>query len=77
MADIADIANEMRKHFAGGVTEAALIGIIAHLADLFPDMTTADLSAAMRRALRPEAQETGRWPCATRAEALASDLVKE
>jgi hypothetical protein len=62
MADVTTIANEIRKHIAAGTTEGALIAMVAHLADLFPDMTDAQFSAALQEAfaeINREAFEEG------------------
>jgi hypothetical protein len=52
MVETAIIADEIRKHIEEGmITDTAWIAIVAHLADLFPDMTIAQLSAAVREAI--------------------------
>ena len=51
MPDTAAIAEEIRRLITTGATQTELIAVVAHLADLFPDMTVADLSAAMREAM--------------------------
>jgi dihydrodipicolinate synthase/N-acetylneuraminate lyase len=52
MVETAIIADEIRKHIAEGmITDTALIAVVAHLADLFPDLTIAQVSAAMREAI--------------------------
>jgi hypothetical protein len=48
MADINVIANEIRKYIAEGPTEGVLIALVAHLTDLFPDMTVDQLAAALQ-----------------------------
>jgi hypothetical protein len=50
MAETAAIAEEIRQLITTGATQAELIAVVAHLANLFPDMTIADLSAAMQEA---------------------------
>jgi hypothetical protein len=49
--DITIIATEIRNQITVGVTKRALIAVVAYLADQFPDMTSAELSAAMRKAM--------------------------
>jgi hypothetical protein len=50
MVETTDIANEIRKHLAEGATQGVLIVLVAHLADLFPDMTADQLVAALHEA---------------------------
>jgi hypothetical protein len=50
MAETAAIAEEIRQLITTGATQAELIAVVAHLANLFPDMTIADLSEAMQEA---------------------------
>jgi hypothetical protein len=45
------IATEIRDEITAGVTERALIAVVAYLASQFPDMTSAELSSAMREAM--------------------------
>ena len=55
------IAGEIRQLITTGATQTELIAVVAHLADLLPDLTPAELSealqvaqaAAERKALRP------------------------
>jgi hypothetical protein len=51
VADVTIIANEIRKHITAGTTERVLIALLAHLSDLFPHMTDAQLSAALQEAV--------------------------
>ena len=51
MAQTSVIADEIRKHLAGDATEGALIALVAHLADLFPDMTVEQLAEALHEAI--------------------------
>jgi hypothetical protein len=61
MPDISPVAIEIARLIATGATQTELIAVVAHLADLFPEMTPAELWAALReataeaerRALRP------------------------
>jgi hypothetical protein len=53
MADIKDIANEIREYIAERPTAGVLIAVMAHLADLFPDMTVDQLAAALQEARKP------------------------
>jgi hypothetical protein len=50
MPSTAAIADEIRRLITTGANETELIAVVAHLANLFPDMTIADLSAAMQAA---------------------------
>jgi hypothetical protein len=50
MPDTAAIADEIRRLITTGANQTELIAVVAHLANLFPDMTIADLSAAMQAA---------------------------
>ena len=51
MVDTSVIANEIRKHITKeGATQGVLIALVAHSADLFPDMTIAQLSVALQEA---------------------------
>jgi hypothetical protein len=47
MAQTSVIANKIREHIGEGATEGVLIALVADLADLFPDMTIEQLSAAL------------------------------
>jgi hypothetical protein len=51
MPDTAAIADEIRRLITTGATQTELIAVVMHLADLFPDMTIADLSVAMQEAM--------------------------
>jgi hypothetical protein len=51
MVETTDIANEIRKHLAGGVSQGVLIALVAYLADLFPDMTAEQLASALHEAI--------------------------
>ena len=50
MVETSDIANEIRKHIVEGASQGVLIALVAHLADLFPDMTVEQLAAALHEA---------------------------
>jgi len=50
MVETTRIADKIRKHIAEGVTKSALIALVADLADLYPDMSIAQLSAALHEA---------------------------
>jgi hypothetical protein len=52
MADVSVIANEIRKYIAEGPTEGVLIALVAHLTDLFPDMTVDQLASALQMATK-------------------------
>jgi hypothetical protein len=61
MRDTAAIADEIRRLITNSGTKTELIAVVAHLANLFPDMTIADLSAAMQEAMaEAERQATRR-----------------
>jgi hypothetical protein len=47
----AELEEEIRRLITVGATEGALIAVVAYLAGEFPDMTTAELSAAMQDAM--------------------------
>jgi uncharacterized SAM-dependent methyltransferase len=51
MPDSTAIADEIRRLITIDATQSELIAVLAHLANLFPDMTIADLSAAMQEAM--------------------------
>jgi hypothetical protein len=47
----AELEEEIARLITVGATEGALIAAVAYLAGQFPDMTTAELSAAIRDAM--------------------------
>jgi hypothetical protein len=50
--DVVDaIAAEIRQLISAGATQTELIAVVAYLADLFPDMTPAQLSQALQVAM--------------------------
>jgi hypothetical protein len=51
MAQTSVIANEIREHIAHGASEAALIALVAELADQYPDMTIEQLADALHEAI--------------------------
>ena len=51
MLDTTLVATEIRNHITAGATERALMVVVSYLAGQFPDMTSAELSAAMQEAM--------------------------
>jgi hypothetical protein len=51
MPDTAAIADEICRWIKSGATRTELIAVVAHVANMFPDMTIAELSAAMQEAM--------------------------
>jgi hypothetical protein len=48
------IAAEIRQLISIGATQTELIAVVAYLADLFPDMTPAQLSQALQVGRHPD-----------------------